>query len=47
MKGAMEKYRIDYDLWFSELSLHNGGELQETIDILKKNSDMKKCSSFV
>ena len=30
MKGAMEKYRIDYDLWFSELSLHNGGELQET-----------------
>ena len=37
MKAAMEKYRIDYDLWFSELSLHNGGELQETIDILKKN----------
>ena len=37
MKGAMEKYRIDYDLWFSELSLHNGGELQETIDILKNN----------
>ena len=37
MKGAMEKYRIDYDLWFSELSLHNGGELHETIDILKKN----------
>ena len=37
MKGAMEKYRIDYDLWFSELSLHNGDELQETIDILKKN----------
>ena len=37
MKGAMEKYRIDYDLWFSELSLHNGGELQETIEILKNN----------
>ncbi len=36
MKKAMEKYRIDYDLWFSELSLHNGGELQETIDILTK-----------
>ncbi|MBQ9913017.1 MAG: arginine--tRNA ligase [Clostridia bacterium] len=34
MKKAMEKYRIDYDLWFSELTLHNGGELQETIDIL-------------
>ena len=37
MKGAMEKYRIGYDLWFSELSLHNGGELEETIEILKKN----------
>ncbi len=37
MKAAMNKYRIDYDLWFSELSLHNGGELAETIEILKKN----------
>ena len=37
MKAAMAKYRIDYNTWFSELSLHNGGELQETIDILKKN----------
>ncbi|MDD6146626.1 MAG: arginine--tRNA ligase [Oscillospiraceae bacterium] len=36
MKKAMEKYRIDYDLWFSELSLHQGGELAETIDLLKK-----------
>ncbi len=36
MKKAMEKYRIDYDLWFSELTLHNGGELKETIDILKE-----------
>lgn len=37
MKAAMAKYRIDYDTWFSELSLHNGGELAETIEILKKN----------
>lgn len=37
MKAAMAKYRIDYNTWFSELSLHNGGELRETIDILKKN----------
>ena len=37
MKAAMEKYRIDYNTWFSELSLHNGGELEETIKILKKN----------
>ena len=34
MRAAMAKYRIDYDLWFSELTLHNGGELKETIDIL-------------
>ena len=37
MKAAMEKYRIDYNTWFSELTLHNGGELKETIDILTKN----------
>ena len=36
MKKAMEKYRIDYDLWFSELTLHNGGELEETINILRQ-----------
>ena len=34
MKSAMAKYRIDYDTWFSELTLHNGGELKEVIDIL-------------
>ncbi len=37
MKAAMGKYRIDYNTWFSELTLHNGGELKETIDILTKN----------
>ncbi len=37
MKAAMEKYRIDYNTWFSELTLHNGGELKETIDILTRN----------
>ncbi len=37
MKAAMAKYRIDYNTWFSELTLHNGGELRETIDILTKN----------
>lgn len=36
MKSAMEKYRIDYDLWFSELTLHNGTELRDTIELLKK-----------
>lgn len=37
MKDAMGKYRIVYDTWFHELDMHNGGELQETIDILTKN----------
>ena len=37
MKSAMEKYRIKYDLWFSELSLHNSSELKDTLDILKNN----------
>jgi len=37
MKAAMAKYRINYNTWFSELTLHNGGELLETIEILKKN----------
>ena len=36
MKQAMEKYRIRYDTWFSELTLHNDGELKDTIDLLKK-----------
>ena len=34
MKSAMKKYRIAYDTWFSELTLHEGGELQEVIDLL-------------
>lgn len=37
MKGAMNKYRIDYNTWFLESTLHNGGELKETIEILKNN----------
>ena len=37
MKATMAKYRINYNTWFSELTLHNGGELLETIEILKKN----------
>lgn len=37
MKKAMEKYRINYDTWFSELTLHNGGELKDTIELLKNH----------
>ena len=34
MKADMAKYRIVYDRWFTESTLHNNGELKEIIDIL-------------
>ena len=34
MKADMAKYRIEYDRWFTESTLHNSGELKEIIDIL-------------
>ena len=34
MKADMAKYRIVYDRWFTESTLHNSGELREVIDIL-------------
>ncbi len=34
MKADMAKYRIVYDRWFTESTLHNDGELREIIDIL-------------
>ncbi len=34
MKADMAKYRITYDRWFTESTLHNNGELKEIIDIL-------------
>lgn len=35
MKKDLEKYRILYDNWFLESTLHDDGELDETIQILK------------
>lgn len=35
MKADLEKYRIVYDNWFLESTLHNDGELDEAIQILK------------
>ncbi len=35
MKADLEKYRIVYDTWFLESTLHNDGELEEAIGILK------------
>ena len=34
MHRDMEKYRIVYDEWFRESTVHNSGELKETIDLL-------------
>ncbi len=34
MQADMAKYRIEYDRWFTESTLHNNGELKEIIDIL-------------
>lgn len=35
MKNDLKKYRITYDEWFLESRLHNDGELEETMQILK------------
>lgn len=35
MKTDLERYRIYYDTWFLESTLHNDGELGEVIEILK------------
>ena len=35
MKSDLLKYGIVYDEWFLESTLHNDGELAETIQILK------------
>ncbi len=34
MKRDMAKYRIEYDRWFTESTLHENGELKETIALL-------------
>lgn len=35
MQAAMKKYRIDYDTWFYESSLHESGQVMDTIEELK------------
>ncbi len=37
MKDNLTKYRIEYNTWFKESDLHNGGEVKDTIDLLTKN----------
>ncbi|GAE88702.1 arginine--tRNA ligase [Acetivibrio straminisolvens] len=37
IKEALESYGVNFDVWFSEQSLYDNGEVQETLDILKEN----------
>lgn len=34
MQSDLKKYRIEYDTWFHESSLHRNGEIQETLKLL-------------
>jgi len=36
IKSALEKFGIEYDVWFSELSLHESGQVQDAIDELRE-----------
>ena len=36
LKRDLEKYRINYDVWFPESTIHKNGEVAETIELLKK-----------
>lgn len=35
MQSTLLKYRIEYDTWFKESVLHNNGELEETLELMK------------
>ena len=37
IKEGLESYGISFDVWFSEKSLHQSGEVTETIELLRKN----------
>ena len=36
MQKDLASYRINYDTWFYESTLHDGGLVKDTIDLLKK-----------
>ncbi len=36
LKKDLSKYRINYDIWFYESSIHKNGKVAETLDMLKK-----------
>ena len=37
MKKHLKRYRIDFDQWFLESSLHESGYVEETVELLRKN----------
>ncbi|MBQ7777895.1 MAG: arginine--tRNA ligase [Oscillibacter sp.] len=37
MKTDLQRYKIDYDLWFYESTLHESGYVAETVDMLTAN----------
>ena len=38
LKDTLTKYKIDYDVWFYESTLHNGGSIKETLEKLKNSN---------
>ena len=45
MKRDMAKYRVEYDEWFSETTLHESGAIRDVIEALQKNGlDEDICS---
>ena len=38
LKETLTKYGINYDVWFYESTLHNGGSVAETLEKLKKSN---------
>ena len=37
MERDLKRYKINYDVWFRESTLHESGYVQETIDMLTKS----------
>ncbi|VAX19129.1 Arginyl-tRNA synthetase [hydrothermal vent metagenome] len=38
IRADLKEFRIEFDEWFSEMSLHANGEVEKTIEILKENN---------
>lgn len=40
IKAVLEKFGVEYDVWFSEQSLHDSGEVAKTIETLKEKGHL-------